>query len=132
MGYGGSLTVTNHRLTAVHLYLTNIGCMVGSIYDPGSWQPVFDGAEVAPSTSLPSSGGQYIEADASGDCWDEASTFALHVYENPGPGNDIGVAAFQELGNAWSQTYEETAGVAHVTIQNSHPQAILTVDIVEG
>ncbi len=130
MGYGAFLTITNHRSRPVRLRVDWIQCMVG--YD---WIDEINRARLGPSTSFPSSGGRYLEADASGSCWISNSTFNVHVAVDDGGGGwtgDIGVACFQELYNKWSNANTDAARVAHVTIENSHPQAKLTVDIVEG
>jgi hypothetical protein len=95
------------------------------------WMNAIDSGVVGPSTLWPGSGGLYIEADASGSCWISATTFSLHVADHDGGGGwtgDIGVVYFVEKTGAWSQ---DAAGMAHARVENSHPQAKLTVDIVE-
>lgn len=127
MGYGAYFAVQNNRGQALRLFVTNVNCMYDN-GDEGSNLSLFNNAVVPVSGTLPSTGTQYIEVNASGACFFEASTFNLKVTNND-TGAIIGEADFVESDNAWRLGDNTNPDVINVMINNSGDQAHMTVAV---
>jgi uncharacterized protein YjbI with pentapeptide repeats len=126
MGKGADLQIVNNRSDAVTVSVSGIKCMYNG-GSQGSNLSVFN-ATVQPGASLPASA-QYIEADASGSCWDEESYFTL-TFKDPA-GQTIGTVQIgEESEEYYTKGYVDTAafnvGISggdqyHININVLHP-----------
>lgn len=78
MGFGARMVVVNNDTKSHKLTISNINCMYDN-GDEGSNLQVWNNVTIAPFTSIPTIGTQYIEVKASGSCAFQTSTFTVNI-----------------------------------------------------
>lgn len=126
MGYGAYMTVKNNRPTNIRTLISEVECMYDH-GDEGSNLALFNGAVISGNSQLPGSGGQYIEAKASGTCFFLPSMFNL-IIEDATNDKLIGSVAFADRSKQWEyhNTNEETVSV-FVESTDTQGEIIVTV-----
>lgn len=126
MGYGAFMNVVNNRSKSIHLFVTDVACMFDN-GEQGSNLSLFNNTKVPGGSSLPAAGTQYIEADATGGCFFNDSTFTVKV-EDADTKTIIGHVAFTDSAENWSYK-NENEDVIDVYCNNSGRQAHITLTI---
>lgn len=78
MGIGANMVVVNNDTQPHDLKIVEKNCMHDKGHDKSNLQ-IWNGVTINPSSSIPASGLQYIEAKTSGSCFFESSSFKLLI-----------------------------------------------------
>jgi len=123
MGYGAHMSIKNNSSKTVKINISAQNCMYDNGAE-GSRLAVFNDLTIKAFTSVPSTGGQYIEAKASGSCAFSASTFDLKI---TGLNEDAFIVGFRESGNNYHSKNQPEHVDVH--IDNSRDQAIIIITL---
>ena len=121
MGYGAFMSVKNDLTEPIRLLVQDVDCM----YDhgeQGSNLSLFHDVTIQPGQSLPASGTQYIEANATGGCFFNPSKFTLNVV-------NIGTIAIEDDSQNYFVANNSDSDAISANINNSDQQARITITI---
>jgi hypothetical protein len=125
MGYGAYMKIVNNSSSQVTTYIVQEQCMYDN-GDQGSNLSFFRNLTIQPSTVQPSTPdqGQYIEAQNSGSCFFESSSFTLML-------QGLGILQdnlnFNDSGKNWSCTGQPS--YINVDINNSADTGTIVITL---
>ncbi len=125
MGYGAHMSIKNNSSKTIKTNISAQECMYDNGSE-GSRLSLFNELTIKAFTSVPSTGGQYIEAKASGSCAFSTSTFDLKI---TGLNKDAFAVNFSETVNTYYCKNQPSN--VDVSIDNSGDQAFIIITLTD-